>query len=197
MAKIEFSKEQLLAINERNKNIIVSAGAGSGKTAVLTERIKQILLSGVKANELLVLTFTNAAAAEMKERIIKTMAVDEKLKQRTAEVDGAYITTFDSYSLSLVKKYHDRLNLTPNLTIIENGVINVYKRSIINEIFENKFNITIKDYFTKFGENSFRKEESLILKEITENNQFFLSYGGGVILNEENSKLIFQKDILS
>ena len=68
---IKFSSEQQLAIDSRNKNIIVSAGAGSGKTAVLTERIRKILLSGVKANELLVLTFTNAAAAEMKERIRK------------------------------------------------------------------------------------------------------------------------------
>ena len=98
---IKFSSEQQLAIDSRNKNIIVSAGAGSGKTAVLTERIRKILLSGVKANELLVLTFTNAAAAEMKERITKTMAKDEILKDRTYEVDGAYITTFDSFSLSV------------------------------------------------------------------------------------------------
>ena len=165
MAKIEFSKEQLLAINERNKNIIVSAGAGSGKTAVLTERIKQILLSGVKANELLVLTFTNAAAAEMKERIIQTMAEDETLKQRTAEVDGAYITTFDSYSLSLVKKYHDRLNLTQNLTIIENGVINVYKRSIINEIFENKFENLTEGFKTLLTDLT-HKSDSYLKKQI-------------------------------
>ena len=98
---IKFSLEQQLAIDSTGQNIIVSAGAGSGKTAVLTERIKRILLSGVKANQLLVLTFTNAAAAEMKERISKKMAEDNRLKARTAEVDSAYITTFDS---SLLRK---------------------------------------------------------------------------------------------
>ena len=88
--KFNYSNEQLLAINSKGQNIIVSAGAGSGKTAVLTERIRQTLQSGVKADQLLVLTFTNAAAAEMKERVIKKMAEDETLKHRTAEVESAY-----------------------------------------------------------------------------------------------------------
>ena len=66
-----FTKEQQQAITEEGTNIIVSAGAGSGKTAVLTERAKRKVLEGTHVNELLVLTFTNAAAAEMKERILK------------------------------------------------------------------------------------------------------------------------------
>ena len=64
-----FTEEQLLAINKRNSNILVSAGAGSGKTAVLTERIVSLIKEGVDLNKLLVLTFTNAAALEMKERV--------------------------------------------------------------------------------------------------------------------------------
>ena len=99
---IKFSKEQQLAIDSSKQNIVVSAGAGSGKTAVLTERIRRILKSGVKADEILVLTFTNLAAKEMKERILKAMAKDESLAHRISEVYGAYITTFDSFSLSFV-----------------------------------------------------------------------------------------------
>ena len=129
---INFSNEQQLAIDSRGQNIIVSAGAGSGKTAVLTERIRKLLRSGIKANELLVLTFTNAAAAEMKERIVKAMSKDELLNNRTSEVDSAYITTFDSFSLSVVKKYHDRLNLTKNIGVIDGSILNVQKRKIIN-----------------------------------------------------------------
>ena len=68
-----WTPEQQQAIDEEGKNIIVSAGAGSGKTAVLTARTQRKLLSGTHVNELLVLTFTNAAAAEMKERIRKTI----------------------------------------------------------------------------------------------------------------------------
>ena len=68
-----WTKEQLDAINKDNSNIIVSAGAGSGKTAVLTERVIRKLKSGVDINHLLVLTFTNAAASEMKDRIRKAI----------------------------------------------------------------------------------------------------------------------------
>ena len=67
-----WTKEQEQAINAEGTNIIVSAGAGSGKTAVLTARVQRKLLSGIHINELLVLTFTNAAAAEMKDRIISS-----------------------------------------------------------------------------------------------------------------------------
>lgn len=162
---IKFSSEQQLAIDSRNKNIIVSAGAGSGKTAVLTERIRKILLSGVKANELLVLTFTNAAAAEMKERITKTMAKDEILKDRTYEVDSAYITTFDSFSLSLVKKYHDRLNLSKNISIIDASVLNVYKRKIIDEIFDSYY-LRNDELFERFICDLTPKDDANLRKEI-------------------------------
>ena len=64
---MNFTEEQQLAIDTKNSNIIVSAGAGSGKTAVLTARVLRIIKEGTHVNELLVLTFTNAAAAEMKE----------------------------------------------------------------------------------------------------------------------------------
>ena len=135
-----FSPEQLEAINIHGSNVIVSAGAGSGKTAVLTERIKEILKSGINAKQLLVLTFTEAAAAEMKERVIKKMLEDPDLSSRTSEVDGAYITTFDSFALSIVKRYHDRINLSNDLSIIDKSVMNVFKRkkleSIMNEYYE-------------------------------------------------------------
>ena len=97
-----WTPDQLRAIKEGGTNIVVSAGAGSGKTAVLTERVIT-KLSSCDINRLLVLTFTNAAAAEMKKRVVEAMVKDDNLKDRTSEVDGAYITTFDSFSLSLVK----------------------------------------------------------------------------------------------
>ena len=97
-----WTPEQQQAIDEEGKNIIVSAGAGSGKTAVLTARTQRKLLSGTHVNELLVLTFTNAAAAEMKERIRKTINKTSGLEEEANLIDGAYITTFDSFSLSKV-----------------------------------------------------------------------------------------------
>lgn len=162
---IKFSLEQQLAIDSTGQNIIVSAGAGSGKTAVLTERIKIILLSGVKANQLLVLTFTNAAAAEMKERISKKMAEDDRLKARTAEVDSAYITTFDSFSLSIVKRYHERLNLTNNISIIDASILNVYKRKVIDEIFLNKYELH-DELFERTIYDLTPKDDEMIKKEV-------------------------------
>ena len=182
---IKFSVEQQLAIDSTGQNIIVSAGAGSGKTAVLTERIKRILLGGVKANQLLVLTFTNAAAAEMKERIIKKMAQDPILYTRTAEVDSAYITTFDSFSLSILKKYHDRLNLSRNISIIEKSVLNVYKRKVIDEIFlsyyenhDERFENMIFD-FTSKNDNGLKKEMLKLAEKIelrTDKEEFLEKY---------------------
>ena len=162
---IKFSKEQQLAIDSSKQNIVVSAGAGSGKTAVLTERIRRILKSGVKADEILVLTFTNLAAKEMKERILKAMAKDESLAHRISEVDGAYITTFDSFSLSFVKKYHDRLNLSKNISIVDNSVLNVYKRQILDDIFDSYYQ-TLPSDFCKFLNDLTEKDDVSIKSQI-------------------------------
>ncbi len=162
---IKFSLIQQQAIESTGQNIIVSAGAGSGKTAVLTERIRQILLKGTKASELLVLTFTNAAAKEMKERIVKAMAKDDQLKNRINEIDNAYITTFDSFSLSLVKKYHERLNLTNNINIVDESLLNVEKRRIINEIFH-EYYINKNDKFACLISNFTLKNDNNLKNEI-------------------------------
>ncbi len=132
----KWTDEQLQAINTSGKNIIVSAGAGSGKTAVLTERVITKLRQGIKINKLLILTFTNAAAAEMKERIRKSITKYPELKENLDYLDGAYITTFDSFTLSLVKKYNYVLNISPNLQIVDNGIISNYKKDLIDQVFD-------------------------------------------------------------
>ena len=98
------TKEQIDAIKSSG-NVLVSAGAGSGKTSVLTKRVLYNLLNGVQLDELLILTFTNNAANEMKERIKNTLSLYEKTKHLVPFVDSANITTFDAYFLYLVKKY--------------------------------------------------------------------------------------------
>lgn len=134
-----WTKEQELAINKSNTNIIVSAGAGSGKTAVLTERVITKLLNGVKINNLLILTFTNAAASEMKERIRKKILEHEEIKDNLNYLDIASITTFDSYALSLVKKYHYLLNVSSNINIADTGFINVIKKDILDKVMDEKY----------------------------------------------------------
>ena len=113
-----FTKEQQLAIDKEGSNIIVSAGAGSGKTAVLTERVIRKLKQGIDVNHLLVLTFTNEAANEMKSRI-RDGIIANGLEEQLLLLESSYITTFDSFALSLVKKYNYLLNVSDNLKIID------------------------------------------------------------------------------
>lgn len=134
-----WTKEQELAINTEGSNIIVSAGAGSGKTAVLTERVITKLKKGEHINELLILTFTNNAAAEMKERIKKAISKIPELTEEMNLIESASITTFDAYVLSLVKKYHYYLNLDAGLSIIDSSIIKSEKKKIIDNIFEVKY----------------------------------------------------------
>lgn len=131
----KWTTDQLKAIELEGNNIIVSAGAGSGKTAVLTERVIRKLKSGININELLILTFTKAAANEMKERIRKAIKKNIDLKEQLDKIDSSYITTFDSFSLSVLKKYHYILNLSPSISICESSVISLKKEELMEEVF--------------------------------------------------------------
>ncbi|MBQ4031909.1 MAG: UvrD-helicase domain-containing protein, partial [Bacilli bacterium] len=151
-----WTPEQQQAIDRKGTNIIVSAGAGSGKTAVLTARTLRILHEGVHINELLILTFTKAAAAEMKERIRKSIAKDPELKDELPLVDQSYITTFDSFALSVVKKYHYLLNISNNIAISESSIIEMKKEELLDEVFDeyyaskpDNFSKLIKDFCVK------------------------------------------------
>ena len=160
-----WTKEQELAINTEGKNIIVSASAGSGKTAVLTARVERKLLEGTHINELLVLTFTNAAAAEMKERIRKTIIKNKDLVNEKDLIDQSYITTFDAFSLAMLKKYHTRLNITNNIKVCDEVSLELKKKEILNTIFEEYYLSPTKD-FTRLINDFCLKDDNELLKYI-------------------------------
>ena len=139
-----WTDEQQKAISIEGGNVLVSAGAGSGKTAVLTERVKRKLLDGIHVDNLLVLTFTNAAAEEMKNRIRKAIK-KASLKDELKRLDGAYIMTFDAFSLALVKKYHTRLNVSPNIKVTDQIIVDMKTKEILSAILE--------DYYLKTPAN--------------------------------------------
>ena len=134
-----WTDEQWEAIHDSGHNIIVSASAGSGKTAVLSERVITNLKKGIHINEMLILTFTKAAAAEMRERIRKKIKKDSSLVGELDLIDSAYITTFDSFALSIVKKYHYLLNVSPSISIIDSSIIDIKKRELLDSIFNNYY----------------------------------------------------------
>ena len=157
-----WTKEQEEAIKTEGKNIIVSAGAGSGKTAVLTARVERKLLEGTHINELLVLTFTNAAAAEMKERIRKTINKNEKLIEEKDLIDQAYITTFDAFSLAMLKKYHTRLNITNNISICDEVSLELKKKEILEEIFEENYLSPKQDFINLITDFCLKDDKELL-----------------------------------
>ena len=161
-----WTNDQQKAIDLDGQNIIVSAGAGSGKTAVLTARVIRKLKSGIDINKLLILTFTKEAAKEMKERIRKSIK-KEGLTRQLDLIDSAYITTFDSFALSIVKKYHYQLNISKDISIIDNSIIDMYKRDIVDEIFKQFYQEHNPEFETLINDFCFKDDieiKSAIIK---------------------------------
>lgn len=131
--------EQQQAIEVEGTSVLVSAGAGSGKTAVLTSRVIRKLKEGVSLDQLLLLTFTKAAAAEMKERIRSSIQKEPLIHDQLEKVDSAYITTFDSYALSIVKRYHYVLNVSREIGIVEPTLVTLQKQEIIDQLFLERY----------------------------------------------------------
>ena len=156
-----WTKEQSQAINDRGHNIIVSAGAGSGKTAVLSERVITNLKRGMHINEMLLLTFTKAASGEMRERIRKKIKKEESLKEELDLIDTAYITTFDSFALSIVKKYHYLLNLSKDIKIIDNETITLKKIELLNNIIDSYYEKEDKDFIDLINTFCIKDDEEI------------------------------------
>ena len=142
----KWTKEQMKAINSDGTNIIVSAGAGSGKTAVLTERVIRKLEDGIGIDKLLILTFTKAAASEMKRRIRNEIKKRIELSDDLKKIDSSYITTFDSFSLSLVRKYHYLLNVKRDINIIDNNLLKIKTNEYLDEVMEEEYQNNSDDF---------------------------------------------------
>ena len=177
-----WTKEQELAIDKSGCNIIVSAGAGSGKTAVLTERVIRKLKNGVDISRLLILTFTNAAALEMKERI-RSAIKKEGLKDQLEKIDSSYITTFDSFALQTLKKYHYLLNLDSDIEISNDLILKWKKEEILDDIFSELYEKE-DELFLKLIKDFTIKDDKLIENAILEiANKLELKYDLDTYLN--------------
>ncbi len=169
---MQWTREQTEAIYKKGTNIIVSAGAGSGKTAVLTERTIQTLKSGVRIDQMIILTFTKAAAFSMKEKIKKRLKkeTDSFLKEQLQLIEQASICTFDSFSLDLVKKYSDVLNIDANINISDPVLIANVKNHIIDEVFdsfyENPNFLKLLDTYTVKDDKTLRNDLISILSSL-------------------------------
>ena len=147
---MEWTKEQQQAIYKNKSNILVSAAAGSGKTAVLVERIiNKILNEKIDIDKLLVVTFTNSAASEMRERVLKAIykKIDESindeeiqnLQKQVVLLNKANICTIDSFCLDVVRNNFFEIDISPNFRIADTAEIELLKQEVLEELFEEKY----------------------------------------------------------
>lgn len=145
-----WTPQQQRAIDLREKNILVSAAAGSGKTAVLVERIKKLILEdNVPIDRMLIVTFTKAAASEMTEKIRKTIVAEidanpengELLRRQLALLSKANISTFHSFALDVLRRFFHMSDITPGFKICDDAQSTILKEeamdSLLEEFFEN------------------------------------------------------------
>ena len=170
---MNWTKEQQLAIETREKKLIVSAAAGGGKTAVLSARIIDYLIKGGRIDKLLVVTFTNLAASEMKERIKKNLNQvlinnpnNLHLQQQLLLIEQASIMTMDAFYNKLIKENFMFLNISPDFKIIDEMEYLIIKnnkaRELIEELMGNNKEITnLLDNFSDYR-NGMTIEELLI-----------------------------------
>lgn len=146
---VSWTTEQQQVIDLRNRNILVSAAAGSGKTAVLVERIVKIITDKnhpVDIDHLLIVTFTNAAAAEMRERIGNAIekALDEQpgnehLSRQLTLIHNAQITTIDSFCLYVVRNHFHEIDLEPNFRIGDEGELKLLREDVLGRVLEQNY----------------------------------------------------------
>ena len=139
-----WTDDQRKVIELRDRNILVSAAAGSGKTAVLVERIIKIITDKehpVDIDRLLIVTFTNAAAAEMRERIgnalenaLKEQPDDEHLQRQLSLLHNAQITTIDSFCLYVIRNHFHEIDLEPNFRIGDEGELKLLKEDVLAKV---------------------------------------------------------------
>lgn len=146
---VNWTKEQQQVIESRGCNLLVSAAAGSGKTAVLVERIIQMVTDEtdpIDIDRLLIMTFTNAAAAEMRERI--GAAIEAKLQEdpgnnhlqiQAALVHHAQINTIDSFCLNIIRNHFNMLDLDPSFRIGDEGELTLLRGDVMHELIEDYY----------------------------------------------------------
>ena len=173
-----WTAEQQKVIDLRNRNILVSAAAGSGKTAVLVERIIQRITDErepVDVDRMLIVTYTEAAASEMKERIaaaiekqLEQRPGDDRLEQQAALIHTAPITTIHSFCLSVIRDHFHVIGIDPGFRIVEEGELKLLKQDVLDELLEEcyeKGDEEFLEFTEKFGRGkNDRRIEELILK---------------------------------
>ena len=147
--EVKWTNEQMQAIEKTGNNILVAAAAGSGKTAVLVERIiNKIINQKIDIDQLLIVTFTNAAASEMRERILEAIykKIEEEpenthLQKQVNLIGRASICTIDSFCLDVVKNNFYEIDVAPNFRIADIAELELIKQEVLEDLFDKKYEV--------------------------------------------------------
>ena len=162
---MELTKEQREAVEARGENLLIAAAAGAGKTKTLTERVVTLLdENSCEVDELLIMTFTNAAAQEMRSRIqaalmkrLETELDYDKqthLEKQIILLSGAHISTFHSFCQTVLRRNFSRIDLDPKFRKGDDKELEILKQEVIEELFEENYpNDTFKKFTDEFGGN--------------------------------------------
>ena len=138
----EYTPSQKNVINFRGKNMLVSASAGTGKTTVMIERIASLIEEGLDVSEMVVVTFTNLAAAEMKARLAAKLSEKRnspRVFEQLEKLDSASICTLHSFCSELLRNYFYVLDIDPAFAILDDATVSTLKRNTLDSLFEEYF----------------------------------------------------------
>ena len=185
---VSYTMEQQRVIDTHGCNLLVSAAAGSGKTAVLVERIVKMVSDEthpVDIDRLLIVTFTNAAAAEMRERISSAISEklikepeNEHLQRQAALLHNAQITTIDSFCLFVIRNHFHTIGLDPGFRIADEGELKLLRNDVLGEVLEECYQkgaesfLYAMEYFSTGSRDNAVEEAVLKLYDFAMSNPF-------------------------
>ncbi len=183
---MNWTNEQQKVIDLRDKNILVSAAAGSGKTAVLVERIISMISEGdnpIDIDKLLIVTFTNAAAAEMRERIAQ--AIEKKishepenlhLQKQMMLIHNAQITTIHSFCLFVIRNYFNLIHIDPSFRVANESELVLLRSDVVEKLLEDYYEKKDKDFLYFVECFASGKSDDVIEKLILKLHEFSMSF---------------------
>ncbi len=166
---MEYTEKQKKAVESSGKSVLVSAAAGSGKTSVLTGRIVSLILAGADIQKMLVTTFTNAAAGEMKARIARALMSrgdDKRMRDQADLVSGAAIGTFHSLCSRIVRENYDFLGISRSFRILDEKETQILRTESMGEMLDDLYEERSADFLRVVARYTRRGSDEGIAKMV-------------------------------
>jgi len=191
-----FNKQQQEAIDTRNKDILLSASAGSGKTTVMIQRVVSLLKEGHDLSDMLIVTFTKAAAADMKEKLANALTKHKTLKPQLLKLADADISTIHSWCKKIIEQYFYLINVDPDVKLAENERLRMQKKAVDRVIADYKAEDAKQAFFEIeeiFSDNIEAKDLRNIVIKLIEDKSIRPEQEDIVLGDEHCKKLLLEK----